>query len=319
MCSLPAHFLQISFRFDIIVAYIAIARFVIARTLLCISLLQQLTHNQTVPIWALVVVSEVLINTSLSAHFKQYFPGSVYNYFHTIRTKKKWTGDFLRSSFSTTFKLRMLLLVLALNISVALSVLNVVDGEQNQRKRKFIRLIAQITLIVSMVMELWTLLLNSIFVQTMIVEFIWRVLRYKVLLILLVIDRCFGSPSWSRELLDDTQFDPLHLHLSTPRPRATSESSQMMLQNGYSDSSSPRSPQQDGEQDLTLEQIEAESNEDDARVSCLACTAPNFDWRSLSPSSNSRMHRAMIFALSLHGLGAAVMFPIYAFVFKWTG
>ena len=157
----------------------SLARGIIARLILLYALI---TMSTTVPYqYAAIVLFEWFYNTYASYKSQTYFPGSAYNYIYTIQTGQYWTGDYHDNKFSVWVKLRMLLLVISLNLSISIALS---DNYSNNNDSDNPSMIHTVRVLVPLILEISTVLLNTIFTLTLYAELFIRIVRYVILIVL---------------------------------------------------------------------------------------------------------------------------------------
>jgi len=180
---------------------------VIARTLLLWSLID----TAHIPyLYVTIVLFEWIFNTWYSYYKDEYFPGSMYNDIHTILHGRYFTGTFTDNKFSHWYKLRMFLLVISLNLSIPIALNSTYDrSTSNPNESKIITAWSQARILIPLILEFLTVLLNTIFTLVVYVEVIVRTIRYLCFLALHLAVPFFGSLS---SLSHRAQLWPLHFH-----------------------------------------------------------------------------------------------------------
>lgn len=165
---------------------VSLLRGIVARVILLYALC---TMNQTVPYqYVAIVLFEWVYNTYASYRSQSYFPGSAYNYIHTIQTHKYWTGDFPadENCFSIWTKLRMLLLVISLNLSISIALNDQYSKTDDTDNPSMIH---TVRVLVPLILEISTVLLNTIFTLALYAELLIRISRFGLFVLLNVLTR----------------------------------------------------------------------------------------------------------------------------------
>jgi hypothetical protein len=104
-------------RLDIAWAYFSLTRGIISR----ITLLFILWSIERPGLLAIVLI-ELIVNNVVSCKRNEYFPLSLYQYYHIIHNHSVFTGDFTADRFPLSLKLRLFIAVLLWQISVPVSI-----------------------------------------------------------------------------------------------------------------------------------------------------------------------------------------------------
>ena len=158
---------------------VTIIRGVVARLILLYALI---TMNTISYPYIFIVLFESVYNTYIGYRTQTYFPGSMYNSIYTITTGNYWTGDFIHSNqFTLWIKLRMFLLVISLNLSVSIAF------SDNYTRSNDKTIVHTVRVLIPLILELSTILLNTVFTLTLYTEIFVRLVRYGILIVLNII------------------------------------------------------------------------------------------------------------------------------------